>query len=156
MSNSRLESHPAWDWNAQLGNRWVSGGPYSMITIYNYWLNAATKRISDLKCGRPIRNRTKLISVTGVVGGGLAFLAFTLRMIARLPLFKGGPFGMDDAMIVIAMVSSPRWLRPAICMIAKRDTRYSQSPSPFCRYSVSIIFSEIANTGRMWLIITFK
>ncbi|PGH35242.1 hypothetical protein GX50_01938 [[Emmonsia] crescens] len=63
-----------------------------------------TKRISDLKCGRPIRNRTKLISVTGVVGGGLAFLAFTLRMIARLPLFKGGPFGMDDAMIVIAMI----------------------------------------------------
>ncbi|KLJ12295.1 hypothetical protein EMPG_12638 [Blastomyces silverae] len=63
-----------------------------------------TKRISDLKCGRPIRDRTKLISVTGVVGGGLALLAFSLRMMARLPFFNGGPFGMDDAMIIIAMI----------------------------------------------------
>ncbi|EEH33714.2 hypothetical protein PAAG_04763 [Paracoccidioides lutzii Pb01] len=63
-----------------------------------------TKRLSDLKCGRPIRDRTKLISITGVTGGGLALLAFALRMMARLPFFNGGQFGMDDVMIVLAMV----------------------------------------------------
>ncbi|PGH09595.1 hypothetical protein AJ79_05651 [Helicocarpus griseus UAMH5409] len=63
-----------------------------------------TKRISDIQCGRPVRDRTKLISVIGVVGGILALIAFILRMMARLPVFNGGQFGMDDAMIVLAMM----------------------------------------------------
>ncbi|KAG5290871.1 CFEM domain-containing protein [Histoplasma capsulatum G186AR] len=63
-----------------------------------------TQRISDLKCGRPIRDRTKVVSIAGVVGGGVAFLAFILRMMARLPFFNGGPFGMDDVMIIVAMI----------------------------------------------------
>ncbi|KAJ5711150.1 hypothetical protein N7488_005306 [Penicillium malachiteum] len=54
-----------------------------------------TKNVTTSACGAPIRNRTKIVSYAGVAGGTIAFIAFLLRMFARLRCC-GGTFGMDD------------------------------------------------------------
>ncbi|KAL1999071.1 hypothetical protein VTN02DRAFT_5106 [Thermoascus thermophilus] len=61
-----------------------------------------TQNITETACGAPVRNRTKAVSVTGVVGGVVAFIVFCLRMISRLPCF-GGQFGMDDWTMILTM-----------------------------------------------------
>ncbi|KAF7125862.1 hypothetical protein CNMCM5793_002155 [Aspergillus hiratsukae] len=67
----------------------------------------ATKNVTSTACGAPIRDRTRVVSIAGVVGGVLAVLAFALRMMARLPCC-GGQFGMDDlAMIVTVSMVIP-------------------------------------------------
>ncbi|KAK2804840.1 hypothetical protein FQN51_001482 [Onygenales sp. PD_10] len=63
-----------------------------------------TKKISNHACKIPMRDRTKLVSYAGVIGGGLALIAFILRMMARLPFFNGGQFGMDDACMIVVML----------------------------------------------------
>jgi hypothetical protein len=63
-----------------------------------------TKNITSTLCEEPIRDRTAVVSVVGVVGGVIAVIAFVLRMISRLPRF-GGQFGMDDAVMMLAIVS---------------------------------------------------
>lgn len=63
----------------------------------------ATKNVTESACGAPIRDRTKLVSYVGVAGGILAFIAYALRMIARLRCC-GGVFGMDDLTMTITMV----------------------------------------------------
>ncbi|PGH01028.1 hypothetical protein GX51_05464 [Blastomyces parvus] len=61
------------------------------------------KRISENLCGHPERDRTSLISISGVVGAAVAFAAFILRMITKVPYF-GGQFHADDWAIAVAMV----------------------------------------------------
>ena len=60
-----------------------------------------TKNISETTCGDPQRDRTKSVSVTGLVGITLAMLVFLLRIIART---RNRQFGMDDWTMVMAMV----------------------------------------------------
>jgi len=43
------------------------------------------------------------VSVSGIVGGIFALIAYVLRMIARLPKF-GGTLGWDDAMMTVVVV----------------------------------------------------
>ncbi|KAJ5214982.1 hypothetical protein N7468_010661 [Penicillium chermesinum] len=61
-----------------------------------------TKNVTTQGCHAPIRDRTKVVSYTGVGGGIIAFIAFVLRMIARLKCC-GGMFGMDDYTMILAM-----------------------------------------------------
>lgn len=63
----------------------------------------ATKNVTTSACGAPIRDRTKIVSYAGVVGGIIALLAFVLRMLARLSCC-GGMFGVDDWTMVLTMV----------------------------------------------------
>lgn len=46
------------------------------------------------------------MSVSGIVGGIFALLAYVLRMIARLPKF-GGTLGWDDAMMTVVVLVAP-------------------------------------------------
>jgi len=55
-------------------------------------------------CGSPVRDNTKAVSVIGMVGGVLAMIAVTLRLISRLPNFGGGQFGFDDWFMILTMV----------------------------------------------------
>ncbi|KAJ5288689.1 hypothetical protein N7478_001719 [Penicillium angulare] len=61
-----------------------------------------TKNVTTSACGAPIRNRTKVVSYAGVIGGVIALIAFILRMVARLRCC-GGTFGMDDWTMMLTM-----------------------------------------------------
>ncbi|OCL08806.1 hypothetical protein AOQ84DRAFT_317837, partial [Glonium stellatum] len=63
-----------------------------------------TKNASESACGAPVRDRTKAVSVTGIVGGALALLAVSLRLLARRPGAGGGEFGLDDWTIIGTML----------------------------------------------------
>jgi hypothetical protein len=52
-------------------------------------------------CRRPLRNRTKAVSIPGIVGISLALPAFILRLLARM---MSSQFGMDDWAMIVAMV----------------------------------------------------
>lgn len=54
-------------------------------------------------CDMPVRDRTHIVSICGLAGLGLAFLAFALRIIARLPCC-GGQLGWDDWTMGLTMV----------------------------------------------------
>jgi hypothetical protein len=56
--------------------------------------------MTQAACGYPVRNRTKDISVTGVVGISLAMFTLMLRVLARQINHQ---FGMDDWTLIIAM-----------------------------------------------------
>ncbi|KAL4789540.1 hypothetical protein BDV19DRAFT_396942 [Aspergillus venezuelensis] len=71
----------------------------SSCTIHQ---SLTTKNVTQTACGAPIRDRAKLVSVTGVVGGVLALLVFIMRICARLPYF-GGQLGADDWTMGLAM-----------------------------------------------------
>jgi hypothetical protein len=53
--------------------------------------------------GAPVRNKTMLGTLTTLIVGGVAIIAFILRTIARLPTF-GGNWGYDDWVMTAAMV----------------------------------------------------
>lgn len=63
----------------------------------------AAKNFSATAYGLPVRDHTALVSYFGMIGGGLAFLAFTLCVLARIPFF-GGIWGCDDCAMVVTMV----------------------------------------------------
>ncbi|KAH9845359.1 Glucose-methanol-choline (GMC) oxidoreductase [Teratosphaeria destructans] len=63
----------------------------------------STKNTTQTICSRPIRDRTKAVSVPGVVGGVLAVIAYVLRMVSRLPCF-GDQLGWDDLVLGIAVL----------------------------------------------------
>ena len=65
-------------------------------------MDAAIKNMTESACGHPVRDRTKDISITGLVGISLALLTFLLRMLAKLINHK---FGVDDWALVVAMVA---------------------------------------------------
>ena len=47
---------------------------------------------------------TKAVLITGIVGGALALLLVSLRLLARRPGAGGGEFGLDDWTIIRTMV----------------------------------------------------
>ncbi|KKK16523.1 hypothetical protein ARAM_003075 [Aspergillus rambellii] len=61
-----------------------------------------TKNVTSTACGAPVRDRSTVITVAGLTGGGIALLAFLLRVLARLPCC-GGQFGMDDWTMALTM-----------------------------------------------------
>ncbi|KAF2008098.1 hypothetical protein P154DRAFT_614482 [Amniculicola lignicola CBS 123094] len=63
----------------------------------------AAKNFSSVAFGAPVRNHTKLVSYTGVIGGASALLAVITRVCARLPWF-GGTWGLDDWGILATMI----------------------------------------------------
>jgi hypothetical protein len=64
---------------------------------------SASQNATQTLCKQPVRNESKTVSYSGVIGGVLALLAYILRMVSRLPQF-GGQFGWDDAVITVAML----------------------------------------------------
>lgn len=60
----------------------------------------ATEKYSYTTCGVKARDRTKLVSVTGIVGLVLALIAYGLRMYSKT---KTG-FGWDDYVLSLSMV----------------------------------------------------
>jgi hypothetical protein len=67
----------------------------------------ATEKYSKETCGAPVIDRTKLVSIAGLVGGSLAFLAFVLRIFARMS-GAGGKVGLDDLCIFGTIVCAKR------------------------------------------------
>jgi len=63
----------------------------------------AAKKFLQQTMNAPVRNKTDLGTFTCLIVGGVALLAFVLRLIARLPLF-GGQWGLDDWVMSVAMV----------------------------------------------------
>ncbi|KAF7597426.1 hypothetical protein BBP40_003673 [Aspergillus hancockii] len=61
-----------------------------------------TKNVSMTACGQPVRDRTKAVSISGVVGGILAVVAFILRIMARMKCC-GGELGLDDWTMALTM-----------------------------------------------------
>jgi hypothetical protein len=61
----------------------------------------------------PIRDKTLLGTLTSLIAGGVAVLAYLLRVCARLPLF-GGNWGLDDWTITLAIVLPPE--PPDLCV----------------------------------------
>lgn len=66
-----------------------------------FLIRPATKTLTEAICYRPIRNRTKAVSITAIVGISLALLTFILRVLARM---TSGQFGIDDWAITAAIV----------------------------------------------------
>ncbi|KAL4931459.1 uncharacterized protein BDV17DRAFT_297185 [Aspergillus undulatus] len=62
-----------------------------------------TKNVTATTCNQPVRDRTSVISMTGIAGGVLALFIFLLRICARLPCC-GGQFGWDDGVMVFTML----------------------------------------------------
>ena len=72
-----------------------------MITVLT--LSSASQNATQTLCKQPVRNESKTVSYSGVIGGVLALLAYTLRMVSRMPRF-GGQLGWDDAVLTVAML----------------------------------------------------
>ena len=77
------------------------------LSMYNgtylagrYLTMIVTEKYSYTTCGVEGKNKTKLVSVTGIVGLFIALTVYVLRMYAKI---KTG-FGMDDLFISLAMV----------------------------------------------------
>ena len=51
----------------------------------------------------PVRDNTKIGTFTCLIVGGVAVLAYVLRLIARLPVF-GATWGLDDWVMTAAIV----------------------------------------------------
>lgn len=64
---------------------------------------SATKNVTLTACHSPVRDRTRVVSVSGMAGLAVAALAFFLRMAARFRCC-GGQFGWDDGTMVFTMV----------------------------------------------------
>lgn len=63
----------------------------------------ATKNVTLTACHAPVRDRTRVVSVSGMAGLAVAALAFILRIVARFRCC-GGQFGWDDGTMVFTMV----------------------------------------------------
>lgn len=59
-----------------------------------------TKNTTESICRRPLRNRSKAVSIPGVIGISLALPVFILRLLARIMSLQ---FGMDDWAMIAAM-----------------------------------------------------
>ncbi|KAK6838342.1 hypothetical protein RU639_000908 [Aspergillus parasiticus] len=61
------------------------------------------QNVSMTACSQPVRDHTKVVSIAGVVGGVIAFIAFVLRIMARMKCC-GGEFGLDDWTMAVTML----------------------------------------------------
>jgi len=59
--------------------------------------------VTSTACHAPIRDRTDIITLVGIIGGALALAAYVLRMISKMPYF-GGQLGWDDLAMSVTMV----------------------------------------------------
>ena len=66
----------------------------------------AAKKFLQQLMDAPVRNKTKLGTLTTLIAGGVAVLAYLLRAVARLPVF-GGNWGLDDWVMTLAVVWLP-------------------------------------------------
>jgi hypothetical protein len=66
----------------------------------------AVEKYSKDQCGVIPRDRSKLVAIVGVTFGILAVIAFSLRIISKMT-HHGGAFGLDDYIMVVAVVSFP-------------------------------------------------
>ncbi|KAK7185671.1 hypothetical protein DPSP01_007456 [Paraphaeosphaeria sporulosa] len=62
-----------------------------------------TKNFTVTAYGLPVRDHSKLVSYSGMIGGGLTLLAVILRSFARMPCC-GGTWGWDDWGILATMI----------------------------------------------------
>ncbi|KAJ9247285.1 hypothetical protein DTO280E4_874 [Paecilomyces variotii] len=62
-----------------------------------------TKNVTSTACGAPVRDKSKAISIAGVLGGVIALIAVIMRLTARLPQYGGG-FGLDDVAMIVTML----------------------------------------------------
>jgi hypothetical protein len=69
-------------------------------------MEAAAKKFLEQLMGAPVRNKTELGTLTTLIVGGVAVLAYILRATARLPMF-GGNWGPDDWVMTAAIVRQP-------------------------------------------------
>lgn len=96
----------------------------------------ATKNATQTLCGAPVRDRTKAVSVSGIVGGIFALIAYVLRMVSRLPHF-GGTLGWDDAaMTFVVVLVAPLTCLSVVCECpggrsAKLKTNIPRSGKPW-------------------------
>lgn len=65
-------------------------------------LSVAKKFLEDLM-GKLVRDSTRLGTLTCLIIGGVAILAYILRVIARLPTV-GGNWGLDDWVMTASIV----------------------------------------------------
>lgn len=65
--------------------------------------STAAKKFLQEMIGAPVRDKTMLGTLTTLIVGGVALIAFILRGIARLPIF-GGNWGADDWVMLASMV----------------------------------------------------
>lgn len=67
--------------------------------------NVVTLNATQTVLGKPVRDQTRIVSYTGSIGGGIAILAFLLRVVSRISLRSWkGAWGADDWAMVITMV----------------------------------------------------
>ena len=64
-------------------------------------MSLALKNVTETMCGIPQRNKTKTVSIIGMVGISLAMIAFVLRLLARTMHHQ---IGIDDWAMIVAMV----------------------------------------------------
>ncbi|OAX79009.1 hypothetical protein ACJ72_06678, partial [Emergomyces africanus] len=88
----------------------VCSDPELIVAMDNCVLNRCTfkqslttKRIWDRTCGFPERDRSAVILLCGVAGASVAFTAYILRMVLKLPYF-GEQIHADDWAISVAIV----------------------------------------------------
>ena len=82
----------------------------------------------------PVRDKSKLGTLTTLIVGGVAVLSYILRVVARLPFF-GGNWGYDDWVMTVAIVSITA-ITLTCCCVSKL-TLHSQIlviPLTICAY----------------------
>lgn len=57
--------------------------------------------MTETICGKPRRDRSNAVSITGIVGISLAMITFLLRVLARIVHHQ---LGIDDWTMITAMV----------------------------------------------------
>lgn len=77
--------------------------PLSLYDTITYWLDTETKKYSTQTCHVPGRDRRNLVSVTALVFGGLALVAYGLRCFARLTV-AAQQWGISDWIITLAII----------------------------------------------------
>ena len=97
--------------------------------LTNHYLTIiAMEKYSYTTCGLEGEDRTKLVSVTGVVGLVLAVIVYILRMYVKN---KTG-FGMDDYVISLAMVRLPHQNRIDL-KLTRATVHYNSTLMSFSR-----------------------
>jgi len=75
----------------------------------------ATKNVSMTLCGGPVRDVTLSVTLVGLIGGGVAFLAIMLRICSFFGA-KGRTIGWDDYTIGLTwMISVPTVVFAPLC-----------------------------------------
>jgi hypothetical protein len=93
--------------------------------------NVAAKKFLQQMMGAPVRDNRTVGNFTCLIVGGVAVLAYIIRVIARFPFF-GGNWGLDDWVMTASIVSLNQqsfriW---NLCISDTRHTSYYLRISP--------------------------